>query len=174
MIEGKQVSLRPIEREDLKLIEAWDNDPEVLGEFNVFGLSGRQGKEEAFAKEGFLGANRGMLIVVGKDGNAIGVANYWRVEHGPPHGGHGYQLGTHLAPEARGVGYGVEVASLLARYLLETYPVMRIEAETDVENLPAQRALEKAGFTREGVLRSAQWRGGAWHDLVMYSKLRGE
>jgi RimJ/RimL family protein N-acetyltransferase len=37
-----------------------------------------------------------------------------------------------------------------------------------------QRALEKAGFTREGVLRQAQWRSGGWHDQVMYSKLRGE
>jgi aminoglycoside 6'-N-acetyltransferase len=174
MIEGKQVSLRPVEREDLKLIEAWDNDPDVLGEFNVFGLSGRQGKEEAFAKEGFLGANQGLLMVVDAGHEAIGVANYRRVDHGPPNGGHAYQLGTHLAPGARGQGFGVEVAVLLAGYLLETYPVMRIEAETDVENLPAQRALEKAGFTREGVLRSAQWRGGGWRDLVIFSKLRGE
>jgi aminoglycoside 6'-N-acetyltransferase len=173
MIEGKLVSLRPVERQDLPQIEAWDNDPDVLGEFNVFGLSGRQGKEEAFAKEGFLGANQGLLIVEA-GGEAIGVANYRRVDHGPPNGGHAYQLGTHLTPEARGKGFGVEVASLLADYLFDAYPVMRIEAETDVENLPAQRALEKAGFTREGVLRSAQWRGGGWHDLVIYSKLRGE
>ena len=40
--------------------------------------------------------------------------------------------------------------------------------------LSMQRALEKAGFTREGVLRKAQWRNGDWHDLVVYSKLRGE
>jgi aminoglycoside 6'-N-acetyltransferase len=51
---------------------------------------------------------------------------------------------------------------------------MRVEAQTDVTNLAEQRALEKAGFTREGVLRKAQWRGGAYHDLVVYSKLRGE
>jgi RimJ/RimL family protein N-acetyltransferase len=68
----------------------------------------------------------------------------------------------------------VEAATLLVGYLFDTYTVMRIEAETDVENTAAQRALEKTGFTREGVLRSAQWRGGAWHDLVLYSKLRGE
>ena len=34
--------------------------------------------------------------------------------------------------------------------------------------------LEQAGFTREGVLRQAHWRMGVHHDLVMYSKLRGE
>ncbi|MDP9309486.1 MAG: GNAT family N-acetyltransferase, partial [Chloroflexota bacterium] len=34
--------------------------------------------------------------------------------------------------------------------------------------------LEKAGFTREGIARKAQWRAGQYHDLVTYSKLRGE
>ncbi|MEV5878331.1 GNAT family protein [Streptomyces sp. NPDC052101] len=34
--------------------------------------------------------------------------------------------------------------------------------------------MEKAGFVREGVLRSAQWRGGQWHDQVIFSMLRAE
>jgi aminoglycoside 6'-N-acetyltransferase len=63
---------------------------------------------------------------------------------------------------------------LLAAYLFDTYPVMRVEASTDIANIPEQKALEKAGFTREGIMRGAQWRGGQWHDLVLYSKLRGE
>ncbi|MDQ5852724.1 MAG: GNAT family N-acetyltransferase, partial [Chloroflexota bacterium] len=63
---------------------------------------------------------------------------------------------------------------LLAAYLFATYPVMRVEAATDVANTAEQRALEKAGFTREGIVRKAQWRAGEWHDLVLYSKLRGE
>jgi RimJ/RimL family protein N-acetyltransferase len=43
---------------------------------------------------------------------------------------------------------------------------------TDVENIPEQHALEKAGFSREGVLRGAQFRGGAWHDIVVYALVR--
>src|SRR6266567_2788049 len=34
----------------------------------------------------------------------------------------------------------------------------RIEAATEVGNVAEQRALEKAGFTREGVLRGSGWR----------------
>jgi len=38
---------------------------------------------------------------------------------------------------------------------------------------PPDRALEKAGFTREGVLRGAQFRAdGRHHDLVMFSRIR--
>jgi hypothetical protein len=32
--------------------------------------------------------------------------------------------------------------------------------------------LEKAGYVREGTLRGAQYRAGAYHDLVYYSRLR--
>jgi RimJ/RimL family protein N-acetyltransferase len=52
--------------------------------------------------------------------------------------------------------------------------VQRVEASTDVENVAEQRSLEKAGYQREGVLRRAQYRAGDWHDLVVYSVLRGE
>jgi aminoglycoside 6'-N-acetyltransferase len=63
---------------------------------------------------------------------------------------------------------------LLVAYLFATYPIARVQATTDVTNVAEQRALERAGFSREGVLRQAQFRAGAWHDLVMYSKLRDE
>jgi RimJ/RimL family protein N-acetyltransferase len=61
---------------------------------------------------------------------------------------------------------------MLAERLFASSGVNRVEAMTDVENVPEQRALEKAGFTREGVVRGAQYRHGAWHDLVVYSLLR--
>jgi RimJ/RimL family protein N-acetyltransferase len=54
----------------------------------------------------------------------------------------------------------------LADYLFETTETNRVEASTDVENVAQQRALEKAGFVREGVQRGAQFRAGAQHDPV--------
>jgi aminoglycoside 6'-N-acetyltransferase len=43
-----------------------------------------------------------------------------------------------------------------------------------VENLPQQRALEKAGFAREGIQRRAQFRAGTRHDLLTFSRLRSD
>jgi len=174
MLRGEKIVLRPVEREDLERIESWESDPGALGDFNDFGLPGRQGMAKQFEENGMLTAEFGRLVVLGEDGEPAGMADYRRVDHGPRNGGHAYELGTYLLAASRGQGYGVEVADLLAKYLFDTYPVQRVQAETDVENAAAQRALEKAGFTREGVLRAAQWRAGDWHDLVIYSKLRGE
>ena len=39
-------------------------------------------------------------------------------------------------------------------------------------NLAERRALEKAGFTAEGVSRGVGWRDGQWRDGVTYSLLR--
>ena len=85
-----------------------------------------------------------------------------------------YNIGIDIDPAHRRRGYGAEAQSLLARYLFDTYTIERVEASTDIENIPEQRALERAGFTREGILRRAQWRAGAWRDVCIYSKLRGE
>lgn len=62
----------------------------------------------------------------------------------------------------------------IADYLFDTTLIERLEASTDVENLAEQRALDQAGFQREGRLRHAQFRDGQWHELLIYSRLRGD
>ena len=77
-------------------------------------------------------------------------------------------------PAERGHGYGTEAQTLLAAWLFAATNTNRVEAQTDIDNLPEQRSLEKAGFTREGVTRGSQFRAGAFHDLVMYSRIRSD
>jgi RimJ/RimL family protein N-acetyltransferase len=45
-------------------------------------------------------------------------------------------------------------------------------ASTETANLAERRALEKAGFTAEGVARAIGWRDGLWRDGITYSLLR--
>jgi RimJ/RimL family protein N-acetyltransferase len=52
--------------------------------------------------------------------------------------------------------------------------VNRVEASCDVENTASQRALQKAGFRREGIARGAQFRAGAYHDLLLFGWVRGD
>lgn len=77
-----------------------------------------------------------------------------------------------MFPEHRGRGYGSRAQRQLADYLFATRLVERVEATTDVENIAERRALERAGFSQEGVLRHAQFRAGAWRDVFLYSRLR--
>jgi aminoglycoside 6'-N-acetyltransferase len=52
---------------------------------------------------------------------------------------------------------------------------MRVQLKTDLRNLQSQRAIEKLGAVREGVLRRYQIRSnGEVRDTVMYSVLADE
>jgi RimJ/RimL family protein N-acetyltransferase len=52
--------------------------------------------------------------------------------------------------------------------------VNRVQAHTDLSNIAEQRALDGAGFTREGLVRAAQWRAGAYQDGYLYAIVRDD
>ena len=83
-------------------------------------------------------------------------------------------IGIWLRPVARGRGIGQTAQRELAQLFFTHAAVNRIEAHTDVSNIAEQRALEGAGFTREGLVRGAQWRAGAYRDGYLYAILRGD
>jgi RimJ/RimL family protein N-acetyltransferase len=175
MLHGENIYLRPVRQDDLPILATRTNDLAFLTEFNFFGLHQHNGLEKQFQENGLLGSGRGILVVVTCESDqVVGDVSYRQVWYGPGDASMAYNVGIILAPEHRGKGYGVEAQRLLTDYLFSISPIMRVEASTDITNRAEQRALEKAGFTREGVLRKAQWRNGQWHDLVVYSKLRGE
>jgi RimJ/RimL family protein N-acetyltransferase len=83
-------------------------------------------------------------------------------------------IGIWLRPVARGRGVGRAAQRALAELFFAHTAVNRVEAHTDVDNIAEQRALEGAGFTREGLIRGAQWRHGAYRDGYLYAVLRGD
>jgi RimJ/RimL family protein N-acetyltransferase len=108
------------------------------------------------------------------DGAIVGTIGYHRVTYGPNPESASWNIGIDLVPDGRGQGLGTEGQRILAAWLFETTSANRVEASTDVDNVAEARSLEKAGFIREGVVRGAQFRAGAYHDLVVFSKLRSD
>jgi RimJ/RimL family protein N-acetyltransferase len=118
-----------------------------------------------------LSDSGGTLIVLhGTD--RVGTVSWRKVQTGP--NAFNWAIGIGLAPQFRGRGYGSEAQRVLVRYLFAHTQVNRIEATTEITNVAEQRALEKAGFTREGILRGTTFRQGRWHDQMIYSVLRSE
>ncbi|WP_203863181.1 GNAT family N-acetyltransferase [Planobispora rosea] len=122
-------------------------------------------------EDGLLRADGGVLLVV-KGGDRIGFVSWSKAII--TRAGHCWEIGLIPAPEFRGRGYGTQAHKPLVRYLFDHSTVHRIQAGTEITNVAEQRALEKAGFTREGVLRGAGFRAGKWHDGVRYSFLRSD
>jgi RimJ/RimL family protein N-acetyltransferase len=167
-------SLRAIAAPDVELIERQYVGPEAAGEHSWFGYRAPGRLAELVAARETLRTDGGRLAVIDGDGQVVGEVS-WNISiNGPPPNGECWNLGIWIAPEARGLGHGSAAQRLAAAYLFEHTMCERVEAGTESTNVAEQRALEKAGFTKEGVLRRSCFRGGEWRDMVVYSKLRGE
>jgi RimJ/RimL family protein N-acetyltransferase len=81
------------------------------------------------------------------------------------------ETGYHIIAERRGRGLATAALRLVARWTFAELPVGRLQLTTHLDNPGSQRVAEKAGFTREGVLRSWADQRGERVDLVMWSLL---
>jgi RimJ/RimL family protein N-acetyltransferase len=163
------IALRPPVESDLLMLERLTRDPETTGEFAWFGYGGRPDWRQRWAENGLIGSDGGVLIVTHGD-DPLGLVNWRKHQHTPA--ASSWEIGIALLPQARGKGYGTRAQRLLAQYLFAHTTAHRIWAGTETGNIAEQKALEKAGFTREGVQRGVGWRDGAWRDGVIYSLLR--
>jgi RimJ/RimL family protein N-acetyltransferase len=166
-----QVTLRPVTEDDLAWLASLRNGPAATGPHEWHGWTDPGWIRRRWAESGLLGDGGGTLIVL-HGADRVGEISWRKVQTGP--NAFSWAIGIGLAPEFRGRGYGSEVQRLLVRYLFAHTQVNRIEATTEITNVAEQRALEKAGFIREGVLRGTTFRQGRWHDQVIYSVLRNE
>jgi RimJ/RimL family protein N-acetyltransferase len=81
------------------------------------------------------------------------------------------EIGYWIASEVRRRAVGVRATRLLARWALTELGLERLELLANPENEASQRLAERAGFTREAVLRRYRRRHGRREDLVMFSLL---
>ncbi|MCX4919151.1 MULTISPECIES: GNAT family N-acetyltransferase [unclassified Streptomyces] len=165
------VHLRPVTEKDLDQLERLHEDPAEAGDHGFFGFRNPGQLRRRWA-DGFLSAEGGRLVIAGDDERFVGEVQWHEVMQGPA--SPCWNIGVSLLTAERGRGYGKEAQRQLAVYLFDHTKVNRVEASTELSNIAEQRALEGAGFTREGVLRGACFRAGAWRDMVLYAVLRSD
>jgi ribosomal-protein-alanine N-acetyltransferase len=171
-VSGLSVRLRPLVEDDLGMFRRFAVEPGLIG-LDWAGFRDAQAPARRFATDGWLGADDGRLIVdVGEEEASAGFVNW----HAAVYGGVAkhWVIGIALLPEWRGRGVGWRAQAMLCDYLFTHTPAERIEAGTHPENTAEQKALEKAGFQREGVVRAAEFRAGQWRDGWLYSRLRSD
>jgi RimJ/RimL family protein N-acetyltransferase len=80
-------------------------------------------------------------------------------------------IGYWIAKDARGRGVATRATRLLAGWAVTEGGVERLELTTHPDNVASQRVAEKAGFRREGVLRSHIRFPDGRRDSVLFSLL---
>lgn len=168
--------LRPVRDADVAFLDRQHEDPDAAGEHNWFGF--REVTKGRLAEQVQTGQtirdDGGIFAITDDDGRLLGDISWRTADNGPPPFGECWDIGIWIAPEARGRGHGSAAQRQLVEHLFASTPRERIQATTEAGNVGEQKALEKAGFSREGVLRRACFRADEWRDMVIFSKLRGE
>jgi RimJ/RimL family protein N-acetyltransferase len=169
--------LRPVERRDIEWLVDMAADPHLIGEHNWAGVPFDRARRKAemterYELDAMLSPRSGTMIVILDDGEPIGDVS-WRTQRwGPSERSRCLVFGIALLPDHRAKGHGTEAQRLLVDHLFTTTDVHRIQSDTARDNPAEQRALEKIGMVREGVVRGAEWRGGSYHDHILYGILR--
>jgi RimJ/RimL family protein N-acetyltransferase len=83
--------------------------------------------------------------------------------------------GTWYGREFRGTKVNLECKYLLLRHAFEELGCVRVQLKTDARNMRSQRAIERIGAVKEGILRSHMITpGGYVRDSVYYSIIDNE
>lgn len=84
------------------------------------------------------------------------------------------EIGYWTAPLMRGRGVMTEATRVLALWALDDMGFERVELRIATDNAASLRVADRAGFTREGVARSAGYVHGGRVDLVISSLIRAD
>jgi RimJ/RimL family protein N-acetyltransferase len=163
LLEGKNVNLRGMEKEDLPLLAGWSNNLEIFSDM-WFPQMSRTEWEKRYDS---LKPDTKWFFIEKKDGTKIGTVFHFL-------NGNYMEIGYILVPNERKKGYGSEAIGIIVDYLFLSKELVRVQAITGVDNLASHRVLEKAGFTKEGIMRKSAFIWGVWQDGVLYSILREE
>ncbi|MTI71195.1 MAG: GNAT family N-acetyltransferase [Firmicutes bacterium] len=168
MITNNGLIIRTLEEKDLQLVKKWNNQ-QARGDYQEFNFQSLYNIKKEFEKDGFNSEKFKMLLIEIKDLNPIGLVYINFVRKGLA------RIGIVLCEKnSRGQGFGSKATDMVTKYIFNNFPIERIEADTDLENIPAQRVLLKSDFKKEGVLRHFRYHHGEWRDFVVYSILRKE
>jgi RimJ/RimL family protein N-acetyltransferase len=83
------------------------------------------------------------------------------------------EIGYFVLPHARRRGIATKIAHLLSQHAF-SLGIERVAAYVNVGNVASERVVERAGFTREGVVRSMPKPDGRRVDKTLFSLLPGE
>jgi RimJ/RimL family protein N-acetyltransferase len=166
------ITLRLLTGADADAIEA-EHTPEHDA-YSWFGLRRPGRLRHRVEASADITDEHGSVAIARTTGHLLGEVSWRRISTGPTPASFCWELGIYVLRAERGQGAGSEGQRLAAAYLFDTSLAQRVQASTDVGNVAEQRALENAGFTREGILRGYQYRFGSWHDMVIFSKVRSD
>ncbi len=169
-LTGDAVTLTPLSRDEwTDAMERWAND----GRATHFMVTGNRPttRDDVARQYDALMAEGAVLFGI-RDSNEtllghVGLYGLnWVARHA--------ELRILIGEDVRGRGIGTEATRMVVAYGFERLNLNKVWLGVNADNIGGLRCYEKAGMTREGVLRAEIWRNGRYYDAIRLSILRDE
>jgi RimJ/RimL family protein N-acetyltransferase len=173
VLKGNRVTLRSVEREDLTILSAFNNDLEV-----ELASGGDPPVPQSFERlqvrydESLRRGERdGCHFAIESEGKVLGVCDLFHFDETA----HTCELGIIIGDKGYwGRGYGREVIDLLLQYAFQYRNLHKVWLQVNANNKRAMSAYHACGFVEEGRQRSHVWSDGRYVDLVLMGVLSDE
>jgi RimJ/RimL family protein N-acetyltransferase len=166
------VSLRPWRLDDApEVVVCLDGDPEIARWLDGVPQPYTLEHAEAYIRGDIVPDESKYAIVDARDGRILGSIGLR-----PDANGDVGEIGYWVRGDARGRGVVTRALVLLSRHALRAGGYARVQLYADPENVASCRAAERAGFTREGLVRARHWnaRLGRRQDHAIFGLLADE
>lgn len=167
------VVLRRPRESDVAMARELSTDPYIP---TIGTLPSHAGDEEALAwihrQLGRYDEGTGFsfTIAAAETDAAVGQCGLWLSQLADGRATAGYSI----APSARGRGFAADALSALTAFGWTVPGLFRIALYIEPWNVGSARTAERAGYAREGLLRSHQAIAGIRRDMLLYAAIRPE
>ena len=175
VLQGYSVRLVPVDESHLDQLSRWSAEEDIWRYMTFAHLAARE-ELQTWIPTAMVANERGtemnFAIIDEASQSAIGTTSFYRVV--PEH--KRLELGkTWLGAPYRRTHINTAAKYLMLSHAFETLLANRVELNTDARNLRSQRAMERLGAVRDGILRSHTiMRDGFVRDTVNYSFTRND
>lgn len=171
-LRGKRIYLRPVEKTDIPKLYIWTNDYEGVLQFLTSRYPNLLEDEEAWYENQRKNKKTDVVFaIVRSDTNeCIGIMGLHRIDYISGTAVTGSFIGEACN---RSKGYATEAKMLVLHYAFNILNLRKICSHVFATNPRSIRALEKSGYTLEGILKEHRFVNGSYVDEHMFAVFRG-
>jgi RimJ/RimL family protein N-acetyltransferase len=168
---GEKIYLRPLEKEDARVLAPWFNDQEVTRTLLIYRPVSLVFEESFIEKANQNEAELVLGIAVKVTDKLIGGTGFHHIDFQNRRASFGIAIGDKAE---WGKGYGTEATRLMVNHAFATLNLNRVWLNVYEFNRRGIRAYERVGFKQEGILRQDCFREGRYWDSIIMGILREE
>lgn len=171
MLQGMNIRLRALEREDSETLHAWWNDPELWSQMGSRRRVSSRDELDAWLDTELdkTSSQEGKTLgIEDLDGELLGTIWFGAYDAGDRQTTVGLYLGD---SETRGRGLGQDALDTLLSYLFDDLGLHKARLYVVTTNERAIACYERCGFQVEGTLRDHRFFAGRFHDFLAMAVL---